>query len=159
MVINRDFYRVLAADNAAIVRLIDDTTGLPPIEDVRVFIVDNVNFPPSLALFLNATNIHIVFSDDGARRLFLLHRDDARELLSRTVTDKPIPPAFCADAGKPGAAGELGAVLFLGEHATVTHGKLSNIRRAALKSPRALADLQARSSMAELASKHSPKLN
>lgn len=156
---DREIQRVLAADNAAIVRLIDDTTGLPPIEDVRVFIVDALNYPPSLALLLSSVGVNVVFSGDGARRIFLLHRDDARALLLNAVTEIPIPKAFCADAGKPGARGELGAIVFLGRHSAATHAKLRDIRRAAHKSPRALADLQARSSMIELASKRTPSPN
>lgn len=139
----QEFLSILAADNAAIVRLLDGAKDLPPTEDLRVFVIDKHNFSPSLEAALLQAGVSVVPSEDDARRLFLLHRDDARQLLSRVVTEKPIPAEFIESSGKSMLAGVLRVVMFLGSRAMHLDAPLNKVRKAALTSPIHLAVLKA----------------
>lgn len=126
---------VLEADSGAIVRLLDGLEGLPPIEQVRVFVIDSHNFTPSLRGALAGAGVHVEPSDDGQRFLYALHREDARRLLSMTETEKPLPAQWIDEAAAPAKPGELHVIAFLGRHALSSRASLKLVRERASLSP------------------------
>lgn len=138
----QEFLATLAADNAAMVRLLDGST-LAPVEDLRVLVVDRHNFTPSLASTLQQSGVRVLPSDDGARSLFLLLREDARRLLAHVNPEAPLPALFIERAGEQLRAGEVRALVFLGSRALSCDAPLSKVRRAASTSPAHLAVLRA----------------
>lgn len=150
---------VLEADSGAIVRLLDGLKGLPPVEQLRVFVVDSHNFTPSWRGALVGAGVHVEPSDDGQRFLFALCQEDARRLLSMlsdTKTDKPLPPHWIDEVSTVAKPGELRVIVFLGTHAFSSRASLEHIRKRAPLSPAFAAVLAGMRSAQAPASKETP---
>lgn len=127
---------LLAADTAAIVRLVDEAPPIGLIEDLRVLVFDRSALRPSVAVLLVVARATFRASDDDERLLVLVHRSLAVKLLA-SLKGVVVPPDIAGAVASRESPGALRALLLLGEEVLTSVAPMARIRAVA-RGPAAL---------------------